>query len=274
MLKILIPIDFSIHSDLAIEFGANLCMELDSELHIIHVVKIFNSAQVGLLNSNKLIDVLNEDAEKEITDAKAIITSKYHLNNIKTVILNNQNIADSIENYVNKNEIDLVIMGTHGSSGIESIVMGHVTKSLINISSVPLIAIPPSYTFNKIKTIIYASDLKDIEYEIQPILPLAQLLKAEIHVLHIIPHNHLIETNNNHIIKDLKNKKELVKCQFHIVQHDNIMEGVKAFINQNPTDLLVMYTHALTLYEKLFFEGLTRQALSEKRVPILILKQS
>lgn len=274
MLKILIPIDFSIHSNLALEFGANLCMELDSELHLIHVVKIINSAQAGLLNSNKLVDVLNEDAEKELNNAKAIISSKYNLLKIETNILNNQNIAEGIENYVKKNEIDLVIMGTHGSSGIESIVMGHVTKSLINISSVPLIAIPPSYTFNKIKTIIYASDLKDVEYEIQPILPLAQLLNAEIHVLHVIPHNHLIETKNNPIFKDLKNKKQLFKCQFHIVQHDNIIEGLKAFINQNPTDLLVMYTHSLTLYEKIFFEGLTRQALSEKRVPILILKQS
>jgi nucleotide-binding universal stress UspA family protein len=273
-MKILTPIDFSEYSNIALEYGVYLSKELNAELHLIHVVKITNSAQASLFKSNKLIEVLDEDAEFDLNKTKTEIASKFSFSNIKTAIVKNQYIAESIEHYVNNHNIDLVIMGTHGSSGIESIIMGQVTKQYLDISSVPVIAIPPSYHFKKISSIVYASDLADIKNEMKPIVPLAELLNAQIHVLNIIPNGQSKETRKKEWMHFMETKNYHIACQFHFVNNENIINGIKDFISLNPTDLLVMYTHSLTLYEKIFFEGLTRQALTEKRVPILIFKQS
>ena len=95
------------------------------------------------------------------------------------------------------------------------------------------------------------------------------LFDAAIHVLHVQPANsvNLVEENDTkkELIKQAKNEK----IEFTITQSDHIAEAVETFAQQEKADLLVMFTHKLDFYEKLFGRGVTRELAFHGHVPLL-----
>ncbi len=147
MKKILAPIDSSESSKLAVEYAKDLAKQFDSELVLLHVVdtdvllpvlggwtgsSVSGSgvpapapAPASAISLEKFRESANETADKVLSSAQASCST---IGDKVTIVKLEGRPADQIIEYIEANpDIDLVIMGSHGMSGIKRFLIGSVT---------------------------------------------------------------------------------------------------------------------------------------------------
>lgn len=126
--RIVLPTDFSIASKKAIDFGMRFGELLEAELHFIHVEeRKFAAKTIAQEKTNYLW--------KQMIPAK---NRKF----ITSILFGDP--PDEIVKYAQRNDVDYVVMGTHGTKGLKRILIGSVTASVLSRSTIPVITISSS----------------------------------------------------------------------------------------------------------------------------------
>lgn len=134
--KILLPTDGSEGAEVAVEDAINLAERYDAELHVLYVADVrVDTAAEAISN----IMGQMEDIGEEATDS---IRQEAEENGIDTVAEVSRGIPHmEINSYTEENGIDLVVMGTHGRSGLDRLLLGSVTEKIVRTSSVPVMTV-------------------------------------------------------------------------------------------------------------------------------------
>lgn len=140
--KILCPIDFSEHSVTALKSGIELAEKFDAELHLVNVVSPFpvlpasphpvgfdiqNYEQELIENSE---ESLQELAKKHVPE-KAVITLEILRGDASTKIID----------YAEENDMDLIVLSTHGTGALKHFLFGSVAEKVIRHSKKPVLTI-------------------------------------------------------------------------------------------------------------------------------------
>ncbi len=138
--SILVPVDFSEFSEEAMKWGLYLARVFDSKLTVLHIVKpiIRSPTYIRLLKEKKLS--LREIAHLEMD--KFLL--KFDLTEIKytTKILMGEP-HKKITQLAKKEQFDLIVMGTHGRSGISHLILGSVTEKVLENACCDVLAVKP-----------------------------------------------------------------------------------------------------------------------------------
>lgn len=112
----------------------------------------------------------------------------------KPLIINHsmQTLGSAVEklsDYAVENNYDLIVVGTHGRSGVERYLLGSFTEALISHSAVPIVAVSPlSHSINKIENILFATDFgENCQQSFDSVLQLGSKLVTSITVFHTLP---------------------------------------------------------------------------------------
>ena len=272
-MKILIPTDFSKLSKVAVHYTVKMAKKLDAEIVLLNV--IFLSAPPRAMVAVKvraiedvMVDNAKQDSIQLIEELKAENKGKL---NISYEIIKGHPVEEVVVSYAIHNHIDLIIMGTKGATGLTKVLLGSNTTAVINNSDIPVITIPEFARFNNLKHIVYATDLLNLDNELKMILPLAQLFNATIHMLHIVSSESKKKINTKTIVDKLQIKYPKVTLQVSI--NDDILEGIDEYLADTKADMLAMFTHEVTFFEKLFGKSLTRQMAFHTSMPLLTIKK-
>lgn len=140
--KILCPVDFSEYTEGIISYAVEIAKKFNSELHILHVIPnlTYFTPYESFMTPENLI-VLEKNIEKEIEKDFENITKKIDFP-FKKVIKSGIAFVEII-NYIKEESISLVVMGTHGRSGIEHILIGSVAEKVVRKSPCPVLTIRP-----------------------------------------------------------------------------------------------------------------------------------
>jgi len=139
--KILIPIDFSETSMLAIEHAAYTAQLFKAELVLLHVVENHwekFSIIVPEMRISQPDEIINA-IEKRLEETATTIRSKYGVKSI--AITANGTIYSEIINVSREHNVDLVVMGTHGSSGFAEFFVGSNAYKVVTQSEHPVISV-------------------------------------------------------------------------------------------------------------------------------------
>ena len=127
--KIMAPIDFSASSMEGMRKAMELARSVDAEVHIVHVIAPHFSLVENVLNAEQARESLMlEEAEEELARIK-----KDDLGNSKKVVTNAV-IGPPVQRlceYAKQQNIDLIVMSTHGRTGADFIMIGSVTEKLV-----------------------------------------------------------------------------------------------------------------------------------------------
>ncbi|MGI9519998.1 MAG: ATPase, T2SS/T4P/T4SS family, partial [Pirellulaceae bacterium] len=126
--QILCPTDFSRHSSAALMYACDLARESDAALHLVHVHNGSPAESSPHTLLNRIARSINPADELRITTVKAVVEGRPH---------------QAIVNYVGEKEIDLVVMGTHGRTGLAHLTMGSVTAKVVRDSPCPVLVLGP-----------------------------------------------------------------------------------------------------------------------------------
>ncbi len=144
--KILVPLDGSSIAECSLEHARILAKGCEAtEVILLQAVEPITIEALGTLSSHGKDTFIAEKQNRELADRYLTEISqriKDPAFKIKNVILDGHP-ADSILDYAKLNQIDLIIMSTHGRSGISRWFYGSVTQKLISNSPIPILLIAP-----------------------------------------------------------------------------------------------------------------------------------
>lgn len=181
-------------------------------------------------------------------------------------------IEDKILSFAAENKVDLIIAGTRGASGLKATFFGSNTAALINKSSIPVMAIPGDIKYNGFDRIVLASDMESLDQEAKVVAKFAKQFDAQIDILHVTG-----EQRNPRSHRDLEDilvrMTGYKKIAIHVVAETDITMGLNKYVQEKGADLVVMFTHELGLFERLFNSGHTRDMAFRTEAPLLTFKR-
>lgn len=269
MMTLLVPTDFSKASKKAVTYATDLAKKIKARIILLNVIQANTSGETLLKwrrLEDEMVKIAMEDGEELLAEvqkkagAKTKITFEYRLG---------YDFAKVVNRFVEENDVDLIVMGTHGATGLKKVLMGSNAASMINTSLVPVIATPAEATFKPIKKIVYATDMANLDEEIKTITMFAGLFDASVKVVHVTPATPDKKFDADKFTRNLIKVSKYKKLTFNFAKNENITTGVDAFVAKQKPQLLAMFTHKLSAYEKFFDKGVTRRQAFHSTVPLL-----
>lgn len=129
MLKnILAPTDFSQNSSRAIQYACDLARDSDSTLHLLHVSKDDLDSTAREKRLERVGNAVDAPTELELETVKRVVVG---------------NPSEAISEYAQDNTIDLIVMGTHGRTGLTHLALGSVAESVLREAPCPVTVLGP-----------------------------------------------------------------------------------------------------------------------------------
>lgn len=271
--KIVILTDSSPLSKVAIKFALRLAGPLQAEFTLLNVVRIEgpSKANLKLKQIEKLLMTAAEAEGKElIKDLRKEIKGDY---NLKFKVVKGHTVTQAITSWTAKHPTNMVVMGSRGASALKKARMGGTTVSVIDDCKVPVLAIPELAQYKNLQKIVYASDLKNVEKELEMLIEFAKIFGSHIHMIHVMP---IKDPQADKALSDVEEairKTKYQKIDFRVILDENIPSAIDKFIKETNSELLTTFTHHLSLFEKLFARSVTRTLAYLGTIPLLALKR-
>ncbi len=143
--RILMPVDFSEYSNLGVQYGCALAEQFDAELHLLHVLQDL----VAIVPEPGMAFPPPGDYMQELKDTAVGTMEKIppaEWSKGRTVVRATREGAPFVEiiRYARENEIDLIVMGTHGRSGLAHVLLGSVAEKVVRKAPCPVLTVRPS----------------------------------------------------------------------------------------------------------------------------------
>lgn len=138
--RILVPLDFSSNSALALDYAYALAQRFGAALHLVHVCEV-PSMMTGSMDAYAIAYTdwsqgLGEEAERELTKLRPALERV----KLSTEVLFG-NPARAIVTAAGTNQADLIVMGTHGHGAVMHMVMGNVAERVVRTASCPVLTV-------------------------------------------------------------------------------------------------------------------------------------
>jgi len=271
--KILYPTDFSAMSVLGYQYCLNLARQLNARVDVLHVYRIDLGVPVTDPIAYKMIEERKENAHLKLGKfAHLQKTGNQKLTEGLTIHAH-ASVGlpeDEIVAFSKKNDIDLIVMPTHGEHNIMESLFGSVTTEVAGTSHCPVLIVPEQVVYRKITDIAYATDLslENIQKVSMP-LSLAGLLKSNLHYVHVYSDE---KAETGEIDELLAANTAKVEVLFHELKGKTVQEGLKLFLKEKDIDLLMAYSPPKNFFERLFRLSTTRHLLEHISCPLMVMR--
>lgn len=141
--NILVPTDFSDCADAAVDHALRLTERFDATLHLVHVISELDAGLYGLVGRGHKASRLDEHIESEVRDRLTDMAADAASLDVRTEVVQqlNLDVDAAIDDYVNEHGVDLVVMGTHGRTGLRRLMLGSVANKLIRRTWCPVLTV-------------------------------------------------------------------------------------------------------------------------------------
>jgi nucleotide-binding universal stress UspA family protein len=282
MKKILVPTDFSETADNAVEIALQIAQKSKATIYFFHTVTTpIDWAKTQLSVPTKPLTVEQQkemypEINKQIADAQvklSELSKKASKMNVDSKIELGYNLLhEDLGRFAEKNKIDLIIMGTHGASGIKDAFLGSNTLKVIRTSNVPVLTVKYKHKSFKIKNLIYASDFEETKANkiIERVKAFADFFGATIHFVFI---NTPIgfedsEYSLNKIHKVAKEYK-IEKYYAQIFNDYTVEQGIIRVSGILKADLITLSTHGYKGFRHLINNNVAETVANNAKVPVL-----
>ena len=139
--KILVPVDFSTHSAEALRMAADLARRYEASLELLHVFQTLTYAlpEGYVLPSSEEIAKIMDQFQLQLDAAKR---SALDLGApaVDTALLQG-GVATEIVRFAKDRACDLIVMGTHGRTGVKHLLIGSVAEYIVRVAPCPVLTV-------------------------------------------------------------------------------------------------------------------------------------
>ena len=285
--KILVPIDFSLHSQKACELAFQLAVTMKAEIAILHTY--FSPIYTGMPIGETLAYEINEEETlvKVIRKVKADVDeyekslrakiSEGKLPAVKFKMELREGVPEEeIIRFTKQEEPVLIVMGTRGKNQKENDLIGSVTAEVIERSRVPILAIPEGTNltdFSKLKNLAYATNFnqKDL-LAFEKLTQLLEPFEFTVHLVHIATsaEDAWSEIKLEGIKAYFKKHYPKIQTEYVIIQSDDVLVSLDDFIHKNDINVLSLTTHKRNFFTRLFNPSVARKMIFHTDTPMFV----
>lgn len=213
-----------------------------------------------------------------------------------TVDLHAGPVGDVLQGYARRNDVDLIVISTHGRSGISRLSLGSVTDSLIRHTTIPVLVVKPPTSYlnpqviEAFKRIVVPLDGSMLAEQILPrVLALAKLEEAEITLLNVlIPQSYaqreIVDPNLPWWDKDIAHaqtylfrvagrlRRNGVAVTTDIVIGENVASAIGDFAGRERADLIAIATHGRGGLARMLRGSVADAVMHSSRLSMLVFK--
>ncbi|MGB3143962.1 MAG: universal stress protein [Maribacter sp.] len=279
MKNILIPTDFSENAWNALVYGISFFKKTPCVFHIVHVSSMGTNAtgEFIMYSSPEILTqtILKESDEKLLKLLQKI--EKLPLNTrheFKTLSLYGF-LTDHLRKEVKEKGIDLIIMGTKGSSGLKAVSIGSNTGNVITKVPCTVLAVPEEATYQRPREIGFPSDFQTMysSHILDTVKAILLTKEATLKFLYVSPKGEKmtdLQLNNKKVLIDYFKE---IEPTFHKVTGKKIDEAIECFTESRELDMLVMVAKNLNFLERILFKPTVEKISYHTNIPFLVIHE-
>lgn len=273
--KILVPIDFSDQSLIALSQSYNLANKIGAEIILLYVIEEVNPM------IKRLYKELNGIHDAVLSNLKNLAAEKSKETGLKIEVeITEGKIYSKITEFAKKLEVTFVIMGTRGGEGSKFI--GSNANKVVKTAPCPVITIKGKSHNQGCDRIVLPLDLtKETSDKVNQAIFFAKLFKAEIFIVSILL------TGKEEVVNKLKDQLIIVKhyiernnieCTAEVVKilksTESLSNAVIKYAEKNNADLIMIMTQQENEIKQLFIGSKAKEVIKNSDIPVLSIKPS
>jgi nucleotide-binding universal stress UspA family protein len=272
MKKIIVPVDFSGPSEVALKTAASIAKKFGSEIFVLHMLEMSDvlmnySAEAHQQQAIFLIKM----AEKKLGG----FLDKPYLKGVKvTPIIKHYKVYSEVNVIAEKHNADLIVMGSQGSEGLKEIFVGSNAEKMVRNAKIPVMVIKDEIVDFEIRRFVFACDF---ELENLPAFhkakALADKLSAELILVNInTPGDSFLSTKDafrkiNQFLHEAKASLEV-----EIYNDYTVERGILAFSESRNADIIGLPTHGRKGISHFFMGSIGEDLANHSRIPVMTFK--
>ncbi|SHJ35552.1 universal stress protein [Pseudozobellia thermophila] len=279
MKNILIPTDFSNNAWNAITYGMELFKKKPCTFYIInvHTIAAYPGGEAAMYMPPEVIEesILHENKEKldkVLHEIERLPTNTKHTFHTEALY---GFFTDLVKEQVKKKNIDLIIMGTKGASGLRAVSLGSNTGNVITKVPCAVLAVPEDAEYKNPKEIGFPTDFQ-LNYNTQvmkQIRDFAVFHKSALRFLYVSSKKDGLTTSQSKNREFLKTYFAEIEHSFHTLTGKKLDEAVQHFVESRELDMIVMVAKNLNFLERILFRPTVEKISYHTKVPFLVLHE-
>lgn len=275
MKKILVPTEFSTCADNALDFAIQTSKLFLSEVTVLHAYEKMGHLYTDYMGANKEYD------QSQLTEVYDTLTNlQKRLEESEGIKISTTVCTDSVKCIplaTYDNEIDFIVMGTSGASGLKEKLFGSKTSDIIGKVPVPVIAVPIEYSWKMPqKILILVSKFEKDPVILDFIFELAGWYNAEVQFAVFT------DEDDDNASTFMEHKRRIPEYERMLKENygentitvTNILgksfeDSLEDYISKNEIDMVGMITYQRSLPERIFHPSLTRRMSYHTKIPLL-----
>jgi nucleotide-binding universal stress UspA family protein len=272
MKKLLVPTDFSEQAENALKVAAQIARKNDSELYILHTLELplhlANSSDSNSLPEPLYFIKLAEKNFKELL-------AKPYMEGISIQEAYGHNeIFEDIREAVEMNDIDLIIMGSHGVSGFKEMFIGSNTEKVVRTSIKPVLVIKNEHKDFSVEDFVFASDFsEESKGPIQEAINFAKGVDARLHLLYVnTPSGFSTTSEVNSKMSAILDEVDGDNYTLNIYNDNTVEKGILNFAKDSNAALIGMSTHGRKGLSHFFNGSISEDLVNHANMPVVTFK--
>ena len=274
MYKILVPVDFSKKSEFAVKMSAQIGKKIKSEIHLLHLVELPSGIVDMGAGSNFSIPASMMYLRKVKEKIIHLKNTFFDGDHIIKYSIKFENPYEGIRNYTQKNNINLIVMGSKGVSDFEEMIIGSNTEKVVRTSNIPVVVVKTDNDKFKFKKLVFASNFDDEnKAAFLDFLTFAKKFNSQIHLLKINTISNFESSYTTHKkIKDFVKGFNLKKKTISIYNDASVVKGIINFAKEIDADVIALTTHGRSGLSSLFNGSIAKSVSKNVLRPVITFK--
>ncbi|WP_431157388.1 universal stress protein [Winogradskyella poriferorum] len=273
MEKILVPTDFSEQAENALKVAAMLAKSHNAEIYLLHMMEI-PMQQLDPINAHSDVpEVLffMKLAHKKFND---LMSSDF----LEGITVHETVKADitfnEIKDACQELDIDMIVMGSHGATGIKEMFVGSNAEKVVRTSEIPVLVIKNEHDSFEISDFVFASDFKNDNKETyKQAIKFAESINAKIHLLMVNTASHFITTSEaKDRINDFISGQTFDNYTINIYNDVTVEQGILNFSRDIDADLIGISTHGRQGIAHFFNGSISEDLVNHAKRPVITFK--
>jgi nucleotide-binding universal stress UspA family protein len=273
MKRILIPTDFSKYSEEALKVAAQIARKYNSEIILLHMLELPIQANVAI-GGGKSIPEIMFYKNKAIGNLEKLMDSDYLKGINVSEAIEFKKVYEGVLDASEKNNVDLIVMGSHGTSGFDELLVGSNAEKVVRFSKIPVLVVKKEAEEFKARNFVFASDFsKETRKPFRKMIEFAKIFDSNLFLVMICTPNSFKTTHDaERIMRGFIANFDVENYSTHIYNDTNIENGIINFANSVDADLIGICTHGRTGLAHFFNGSVSEDLVNHVVRPIITFK--
>ncbi|HLA55471.1 MAG TPA: universal stress protein [Flavobacterium sp.] len=273
MKRILVPTDFSKHAEYALKVAAQIARKNNSEIVLLHMLELPHQSSDALGMGSDIPEIMffKNRAIRKLEDLMDV----EYLKGINiSEIIQFEKAFEGILAVSRKNDVDFIVMGSHGASGFQEMFIGSNTEKVVRSADVPVLVIKNETPEFNADNFVFASDFSDeIKAPFRKLMEFAKAFDSHLSLVMINTPNSFKSTGvSEKIMNNFVSGFNLSNYSTHIYNDANVEKGILNFANSIKADVIGMCTHGRTGFSHFFNGSISEDLVNHAVRPVITFK--